>query len=65
MTGLKTNRIEKGIKMVCWHKWSRWKQYEEEGVMASLETGKQAPYSEARQKRACFKCGKMQDEKIK
>ena len=51
--------------MACWHEWSKWKQYEEEGVMASLETGKQAPYSEARQKRACFKCGKMQDEKIK
>ncbi len=57
--------------MCVFHKWSKWKQYEEVGTMIlgriapkSIQ-GKTVSYKELRQKRLCKKCNRVQDELIK
>lgn len=51
--------------MACWHKWSKWEQYIEEGRKQCHPFAKEMlPYIEKRQQRICKKCGKKQDEKV-
>jgi hypothetical protein len=52
---------------MCWHKWTKWEQYTESGVVTSMlfrKIDKPLEYSEKRQKRHCEKCGKQQDELV-
>lgn len=50
----------------CWHNWSKWEQYIEEGTVQAHPFSKNMlPYSEKRQKRICSKCGKIQEISIK
>lgn len=50
---------------MCWHKWTKWEQYIQQGQMQRHPFAKEMlPFSEERQKRYCIKCGKKQDEKI-
>lgn len=51
---------------MCWHKWTKWEQYDEEGMQQRHPFAKEMlPYREKRQKRHCIKCGKEQDEIIR
>lgn len=50
------------------HKWEKWKQYEEKGILlpGRLDLqGKEYKYVDLRQRRECKKCGKVQDRFIK
>jgi hypothetical protein len=54
--------------MFCWHNWTKWEQYTEEGVITGgllvKKEDKGMSYRELRQRRRCTKCGKVQDEKV-
>ena len=55
---------------MCWlfHKWSKWKLYEETGTVTALflkRLDPPVPYSEVRQRRVCERCGKVQDEWVR
>ena len=54
--------------MCLFHKWSKWKQYEEDyavtpiGILYPKEVrGRTYNKTDLRQKRECEKCGKIQD----
>lgn len=50
---------------MCWHNWTKWEQYIEQGHKQRTPFSKEMlPYSERRQKRHCIKCNKEQDERI-
>jgi hypothetical protein len=48
---------------MCWHKWSKWKQYEEDIIRYDLRL---TPVKaiQKNQKRHCLKCNKEQVERI-
>jgi len=52
---------------MCWHKWTKWEQYDYEGFITS-QWGKpcnpEIPFTERRQKRHCIKCNKEEIEKL-
>ena len=50
--------------MCIFHKWGKWKQYEEKRMQYIYKTGKTIDYVQKRQRRYCIKCNKMQDEAI-
>jgi hypothetical protein len=54
----------RGLPTLCWHRWSKWTQYEWHGTVRSIFMSESVSMSEGRQRRTCVKCGKMQDEKV-
>jgi len=56
--------------MCLFHKWSKWEQYEHHyqfspGIIAPKELrGRTYSGVDLRQRRACLKCGSMQDELV-
>ena len=49
----------------CWHKWTKWEQYKQEGMIQRHPFAKEMiPFAEERQKRYCKKCNKKEDIKI-
>ena len=48
---------------MCWHKWSKWKAYENE--YKKLIKGTLYEDVDLRQQRECKKCGKIQDELVR
>jgi hypothetical protein len=55
---------------LIFHKWSKWTQYEEQGIVIlgriwpKKIQGNTERYRDIRQRRYCFKCNKMQDKII-
>ncbi len=52
--------------MNCWHKWSKWEQYESKTYASNPELAKKKVIvTEWRQKRKCLKCDYEQNERIR
>jgi hypothetical protein len=49
---------------MCFHKWSKWEQFIEEGTYYIRKTGNRVPYKQGKQRRKCLRCNKVQEEVI-
>ena len=54
---------------ICFHKWTKWEQYEESGkkqlTYDGFPIGESSKYKELREKCICLKCGKFKDRFIR
>ena len=64
-TGLKGSGLPAVSPFHFLHSWGQWQKYEENGtVYVGLSDSRRA-YTETRQARQCFVCGKVQDALLK
>lgn len=49
---------------MCWHKWTKWEQYQQDMFHLNTKTNVSTRYTARMQKRTCTKCNYQQRQEV-